>query len=124
VSDLPCDKHGERARGKLLSFYMTCIRSGERMERRLRLCQDCIDDMASTYRGQWSDGFLLQRSNENWACCSCGEVSMEKGSRHPLYVTCWNVRQQRFDYSALYCDGCADLLIGSFGLERKAARAS
>ena len=124
MSELPCDRHGQRVKGKLLSFYMTVIRSGERFERRLRLCDDCIENVASEYAQQWGDGFVLRKRNEQWACMNCGVVDMEEGKRHPLYVTCWNIRNQRFDYSSLYCDDCADLFIGTFGLvkgERRAA---
>lgn len=124
MSDLPCDRHHEKVPGKLLSMYVTVLRSGDRMENRLRLCQDCINELASVYRSQWSDGFMLQKINGQWACCSCGEVSEDKDARHPLYVTGWNFKQARFDYSALYCDNCADMLIGQFGLKRGEKRAS
>jgi hypothetical protein len=124
MSELPCDRHGQRARGKLLSFYLTIIRGGERFERRLRLCDDCTADMASEHRDQWDDGFLLRKQGESWACRSCGVVDQEPGTRHPMYVTCWNFRNVRFDYSSLYCDDCADMLIGKFGLAKVDRRAA
>jgi hypothetical protein len=109
--------------GKLLTFYVTLVRDRERYKNRLKLCGECVTDLQHTFSNQWSDKFVLTKFNDQSACHSCGQLRGELGTLHPFYVTCWNRQQQRFDYSAAYCDECSTQVQSHFTLTRNGASA-
>lgn len=116
MATVPCDLCGETVFGKLLGFYVTVVRDGLRLNRRLKLCEGCVNKVQSVYSAQWSDGFILNRFTAESECCQCHEVRGERGTLHPLYCTCYSLRGNRFDYYAAYCSTCAGAIIDTFQL--------
>lgn len=110
-------------RGGTSGFYPAIVKDGHRFRSKLRLCIECLDDVVTEYSKQWSDGFILNRFTSLSTCHGCGELRGEAGSLHAAYVTCWNSRNQRFDYYAAYCDGCSDKFIQAFALTTETANA-
>lgn len=112
-----CDNHGEGKNGKISSFYVTVVLRGVRHSKRLKLCHACIADLSATFADQWSDGFVLVKPNVSLACVGCGSVVEGDSPLQPLYATGYSKNDQRHDYSALYCDSCAETVISQFRLE-------
>jgi hypothetical protein len=112
-----CDYHGTVPGSKTHSLYVTQYLDKTRYQRRLRLCSDCVRDTTGMFGGQWSDGYILVRFNPESACNSCGQIRGELGTLHPLYATGYGNKDQRYDYSATYCEACAKSVISHFRLE-------
>lgn len=108
--------------GRKHSFYITLIRDGVRLHRRLYVCLDDLELLTSNYGRNWSDGFVLNKFSETAKCSQCGVQRGTDGSLHPMYVTAYSSRNLRHDYYAAYCPECAQTLIDTFELAEEYKR--
>lgn len=112
-----CDNHGEGRFGKTFSFYPALVVDRVRYQRRLQLCQQCVDQLATVFSNQWSDRLILTRYSTESACNSCGQVRGEFGKLHPLYCVAYGRGDARHDYHASYCTDCAKSVISTLKLD-------
>ncbi len=110
MSTLPCDCHGHTVRGRLLGAYPVLVKDGVRFASKKRLCEDGIHELLTRHKSDWRDSFFLDGTNEQCACYSCGSIAESLHSLRRFYCTVYVDHKSRRDYSAYYCDECAELI--------------
>jgi hypothetical protein len=124
MSILPCDRHGDIAKGALRGVYPTLIYAGVRYARKLRLCDDCLDEFLDTHDTEWRQQTFRGRDNVASTCARCSSEPPAGKLLNPFYLTIFPRKDHRVDYYAQYCPSCSEALKVGLELTPEAPRAA
>ena len=116
MSFYPCDIHGQRIRGPLSAFYPALLSGGDRLQRRMRLCADCLDGLLETYGDKWQLVDAVDAGGLDLLCAGCRNEIESSVDRAAFFATAYRKGAERADYFAAYCNGCASALATSLQL--------
>lgn len=117
MSLVPCDRHGDLRPGRVSGTYPTVVRDGARYTRRLRLCEECLEELLEDRKEEWIDVTVSSRGETPRQCGKCKQEADQYADLSTFWFTCYIQGKYRRDYKSLYCSECAQVMIDSLALE-------
>ena len=98
----PCDHHGLRYQGAQQTIYPAIVAGTSSRRAKQRLCPACFTEATA-----WIEAHLADATREDLpdGCCLCGADAADVA----IFVTVYGKGQERADWFAHACQGCADL---------------